>query len=87
MALDDHQLRAVLAHERAHLNGGHRLLLGPVRARAAAMHPILRDGGLVDDADVAETPGKLVRPAAIYTGPAPRTPRVRRGLGQIAHTS
>ena len=26
--------------------------------------------------------GKLVRPAAIYTGPAPRAPRVRRGLGR-----
>ena len=36
-ALDDHQLRAVLAHERAHLHGRHHLLLGPVRALAEAM--------------------------------------------------
>ncbi|MGV9870907.1 citrate synthase, partial [Rhodococcus koreensis] len=31
--------------------------------------------------------GKLVRPAAIYTGPAPRTPESVEGWDQIAHTS
>ncbi|MDV7357058.1 citrate (Si)-synthase, partial [Rhodococcus oxybenzonivorans] len=29
----------------------------------------------------------LVRPAAIYTGPAPRTPESVEGWDQIAHTS
>jgi Zn-dependent protease with chaperone function len=36
-ALDDAQLRAVLAHERAHLAGRHHLLLGVARALAATM--------------------------------------------------
>jgi Zn-dependent protease with chaperone function len=36
-ALDDAQLRAVLAHERAHLAGRHHLLLAAARALAATM--------------------------------------------------
>ncbi|KAF0962245.1 putative citrate synthase 2 [Rhodococcus sp. T7] len=31
--------------------------------------------------------GKLVRPAAIYTGPAPRTPESVEGWDHIPHTS
>lgn len=44
-ALDDEQVRAVLAHERAHLRGRHHLLLGTIRGleRALPFLPVLRD--------------------------------------------
>jgi citrate synthase len=34
-----------------------------------------------------KTLGKLVRPSAIYVGPAPRSPQAVEGWDEIAHTA
>jgi len=61
----------------------------PIAEAPAAMMPAMftcgRTAGWCAHILEQKRLGKLVRPAAIYTGPAPRTPESVEGWGQILH--